>query len=239
MGSSINYFKVESERMGFTLSCEQVDLFEKYKHLIDEWNKKIDITAINDDKDIYNKHFLDSLALFRILEKPLNSSIVDIGSGGGFPGVPMKIWDSSIKLTMLDSLNKRIDFLKTVIKDLGLKNTTAIHGRAEDVFNESTMRETFDYAVSRAVAPLPTLLEYCLPSVKIGGSFIAMKGPDCNEEIENSRNALRILGGKIEKIDTFYWTEEKFLRTLIIVKKIDKCPTAYPRGKAKPRKRPL
>lgn len=224
---------------GISLTEEQVSLFEKYRELILEWNTRIDITKITDPKEVDNKHFLDSLSVFRILDPKPDMTVIDIGTGGGFPGIPMKIISPFLKITLLDSLGKRVRFLQEVIKELDLPETTAIQGRAEEFFRERKYREKYDIAVARAVAPLPTLVEYCLPAVKVGGVFLAMKGPTAREEIMHSIHAIRKLGGEIEKEDQFTWTEEKFQRTLILIRKIKATPLLYPRGQGKPRKNPL
>lgn len=221
------------------LSSEQIDLFEKYRDLILEWNERIDITAITEDKEIDEKHFIDSLSVFRHIEIPSHAKLVDIGTGGGFPGVPMKIFDPSVDLTLVDSLNKRIVFLEEVIDKLSLTSAQAIHARAEEIFRKEEYREKFDIAVSRAVAPLPTLLEYCLPAVKVGGIFLAMKGPSVDEEIRISQPALDALGGKIVEVDEFELTESKYQRSIILVKKVKASPKKYPRGQGKPKKKPL
>lgn len=232
-------FQERLEREGLSLTERQHLLFEDYRALITEWNDRIDITAITEDKEIDEKHFIDSLLIFRGLRIPLNAKVADIGTGGGFPGVPMKIYDNSIELTLIDSLNKRITFLDEVIKELGLTKTTAIHARAEEIFNDENHREKYDYAVSRAVANFPTLLEYCLPAVKVGGYFLAMKGPDSKGEIDSARPALDALGGKIVNIDEFTFSEVNYGRTIITVRKERETPRKYPRGQGKPRKDPL
>lgn len=239
MSKNIDYLRKGAESLGLSLSDAQIQAFEKYKNLLLEWNKVTDLTAITDEISIYTKHFLDSLTVFRLLKAPLNASVIDIGSGAGFPGVPMKIYDDTISLTMVDSLNKRVEFLKTLTSELDLSDTLAIHGRAEDIFQDNEFRENFDCGVSRALAPLPTLLEYCLPAIKVGGYFIAMKGPGYEDELKISENALNILGGQVEKIDNFSLGENNQERTLLLIKKINKSPEKYPRGLAKPRKRPL
>ncbi len=232
-------FAAKLDRENLSLSDRQLKLFEDYRTLIKEWNDRIDITAITEDKEIDEKHFIDSLLIFRGLRIPLNAKVADIGTGGGFPGIPMKIYDNSIQLTLIDSLNKRITFLDEVIKQLRLTNTQAIHARAEEIFKQEEHRDQYDYAVSRAVANFPTLLEYCLPAVKVGGHFLAMKGPDSREEIESAKPALDALGGKIVNIDEFTFTEANYGRTIITVKKVRETPKKYPRGQGKPRKDPL
>ena len=203
------------------------------KNLMIEKNKVINLTGITEYNDVFIKHYLDSILPLNEIKS--NSKVLDIGTGAGFPGVPLKIMDSSLNVTLLDSLNKRINFLNEVIDALSLNNIKAVHSRAEDYVNVS--RETFDYVVSRAVARLNTLLEYCLPFVKVGGYFIAYKSNDTNEEIKESTNALKVLGGKIEKRLEFDLEGNK--RTLLFIKKIKETPKKYPRGQNKPKNNPL
>lgn len=235
----INDLLTGLESTSIQLSPLQEEQFQEYKDLIVEWNEKIDITAITDDWEIDNKHFLDSLTVFRKPWIKAGSSVIDIGTGGGFPGVPMKIVEPTLQITLLDSLQKRISFLDAVIGKLGLSGIRAFHARAEEVARKEKYRDSFDVCVSRAVAPLSTLLEYCLPYVKVGGIFIAMKGPGAQEEIDSAARALQALGGRIKEIDSFTMTEEAYQRNLIIVEKISPTPKKYPRGQGKPRKDPL
>lgn len=232
-------FYEQSKDLGFDLRPEEQRLFDLYREMIQEWNEKINITRITSSEEIDNKHFLDSLSVFRLIDLPCQASLVDIGSGGGFPGIPMKIWNPDFSLTMVDSLQKRIRFLDAVIEKLNLKDTQAIHARAEDIFQKPDYREQFDIAVSRALAPLPTLVEYALPSVKVGGYFIAMKGPNGDKELEEAKKAIEILGGEVSQLDRFTWTDNNYQRMLIKIKKVKKCPSDYPRGQGKARKRPL
>lgn len=225
--------------VSISLSRDQLKKFARYKALIQNWNQVIDITAITDDQEIDNKHFLDSLSIFRIIKEPKHKKVLDMGTGGGFPAIPMKIYEPTLSITLLDSLKKRIDFLKLVGEDLELDKLDYIHGRAEDVFHDKKYRESYDYVVSRAVAPLPTLLEYCLPGVRLGGYFIAMKGPNIDEELALSKKALKLLGGKLLKVDSFLWTEERYERNLLLFQKVMKTPKSFPRGQAKPRKDPI
>ena len=222
-----------------TLTKEQQEQFRQYLHLIQEWNEKIDITAICEEKEIYTRHFLDSLSVVRVLPKEVKGSWVDIGTGGGFPGVPLAILFPQCSFLLVDSLNKRILFLKEVCETLHLSNVKPVHARAEEIFRDAAYREKYDWAVSRAVASLPTLLEYCLPAVRLGGHFIAMKGPSGTEEAQNAKKALTVLGGEIANIDAFTISEEEMQRQLIVVQKIKKTPPSYPRGQGKPRKKPL
>lgn len=227
------------EKAGLTLSPHQMDLFEVYRALIKEWNAKIDITAITEDREIDNKHFIDSLSIFRQIKTPSQARVMDMGSGGGFPGIPMKIYEPGLEMTLVDSLKKRVDFLREVIDRLGLEGIRCIHARAEDLLRDPKERESYDLVVSRAVAPLPTLLEYCLPGVKINGQFIAMKGPGGQEEVIQSDRAIKTLGGHLERVDRFLWTEDNYQRILVLIQKVKETPEKYPRGQGKPRKNPL
>ncbi|WP_425449231.1 16S rRNA (guanine(527)-N(7))-methyltransferase RsmG [Dethiothermospora halolimnae] len=217
----------------------KIDKFKSYKTLLKSWNKKINITAIDDDREIDIKHFLDSLTVFKTNKIEDNIRIIDIGTGGGFPGIPMKIINDTLDITLLDSLKKRLTFLDEVIETLQLDNIRTIHGRAEDYGKDKDYRENFDIAVSRAVASLNILCEYCLPFVKVGGYFIAMKGPALEDEIEASKKAITTLGGKLEdKIDVNLPFSD-IVHKLLIIKKIEKTPTKYPRKPGKPKKNPL
>ena len=225
--------------LGIELNENKKEQFIKYKDLLKEWNEKINITAITDDKEIYTKHFLDSLSpiitnLFNGDEK-----IIDIGTGGGFPGLPLKIYNNNLNVTLLDSLNKRIIFLNEVIKSLNLENIQAIHGRAEELGRTEDYREKYNICISRAVASLNTLSEYCIPFVKVGGYFISMKGPDVEEELKEAEKAINILGGKIIKTEKIKIPETDIIHSLIIIEKIKSTPTKYPRGAGKPKKKPL
>lgn len=208
-------------------------LFNNYYNDLIEKNKVMNLTAITEKNEVYIKHFIDSVLSLKNIKD--NSKLLDVGSGAGFPGIPLKILNNTLDITLLDSLNKRVNFLNEEIEKLGLSNIKAVHGRAEDYINVS--RETFDYVVSRAVARLNTLLEYCLPYVKLGGYFIAYKSMDTVEEIDESKNALNILGGKIEKVDKI--NLEGNDRTLIYIKKVKNTPNKYPRGQNKPKSLPL
>ena len=212
---------------------EKMLLFNNYYNDLIEKNKVMNLTAIVDKDEVYVKHFIDSILPIKQIKD--NSKIIDIGTGAGFPGIPLKIVNHTLNITLLDSLNKRINFLNEEIQKLGLKNIRAIHGRAEDYVNVS--RETFDYAVSRAVARLNTLLEYCLPYVKLGGYFIAYKSLNSDEEIKECTNALNVLGGKIERMEKIDLEGNE--RTLIFIKKVKNTPLKYPRGQNKPKNQPL
>ncbi|NLV87859.1 MAG: 16S rRNA (guanine(527)-N(7))-methyltransferase RsmG [Tissierellia bacterium] len=225
--------------LNIELSEIQVNNFIKYKDLLKEWNKKINITAITEDDEIDIKHFLDSLTPVTtgLLDK--NIKLIDIGTGGGFPGLPLKIYNEELNVTLLDSLNKRITFLKEVIDTLGLDNIEAIHGRAEELGRDEKHREQYDISISRAVASLNTLSEYCMPFVKVGGHFISMKGPDVEDELKDAEKAIKTLGGKLVKVESIKIPQSDIVHSLIIIEKIKETPTKYPRSGGKPKKNPL
>lgn len=215
----------------------QISQLLMYKDILKEWNEKINLTAIEEDKDIIIKHYIDSLSILPLLQNK-NISIIDVGTGAGFPGIPIKIAFENMAVTLLDSLDKRVKFLNEVIAKLGLRDIRTIHGRAEDYGVKPEYREKFDVSTARAVANLPVLLEYCLPFVKIDGIFVAMKGSS-TDEIENSRKALEILGGKIEEVKEFELPFSDMKRNIIVVRKLRQTPTKYPRKAGKPSKEPL
>lgn len=213
--------------------------FIKYRDLLKEWNQKINITSIEDDEEIYVKHFLDSLLMLNNDNINEKKSIIDIGTGGGFPGYPLKIVNDNYEVTLLDSLRKRIDFLEEVAKVLKLKNVELIHGRAEDFGQKKEYREKFDICVSRAVAPLNVLSEYCLPFVKVGGYFAAYKSENISPEIEVSENAIKKLGGKIKEIREISLPGTDIIRKIVIIEKFEATNIKYPRKAGKPSKEPL
>ncbi|MCC8097171.1 MAG: 16S rRNA (guanine(527)-N(7))-methyltransferase RsmG [Eubacterium sp.] len=198
------------------LSEKSAEAFVLYKSLLLEWNEKINLTAITDEREIAFKHFLDSLSPLKFTDFK-NKTVIDVGTGAGFPGLPLKIAEPTIKLTLLDSLNKRVNFLKEVVSALGLENVSCIHRRAEDAA-VPPMRESFDIAVSRAVADMAVRAELCLPFVRVGGYFIALKGPSPEEENKKAKKAVEILGGKIEKTEKV--TLSEFTHTLVFIKKL-------------------
>ena len=224
---------------GYKLNNKQIDNFQKFYTLLQEWNYKIDITKIVDEDEVYIKHFLDSLLITKsgVIEK--NQKIIDVGTGGGFPGIPLKIYNDSLSFTLLDSLKKRINFLDIVKEDLKLENIENLHGRAEEIARKEEYREKYDVATSRAVANLQTLLEYCLPFVKVGGYFIAMKGPNFKEELKDSKGAIKILGGVLDKVIEYELPLSLGQRSLIVIKKIKATPHRFPRSGGKPRTKPL
>ncbi len=204
-----------------------------------EWNEKINLTAITEEYDVATKHFLDCKAIFDYVNFDGGERIIDVGCGAGFPSVVMGITDRRLKITMLDSLNKRINFLNEVVKSLKLENLCAVHSRAEDLARLTEHREQYDFAVSRAVANLSSLSELCLPFVKVGGYFVAFKGPNVSEEIENAKNAVKILGGKIEKVVNYEIPTTDLKHNLVFIKKISAISPRFPRKSPKPIKEPL
>ncbi len=217
------------------LNDEQIEKFKKYFELLIEWNAKINLTSITEENEVITKHFADSLSIQKYIKD--NSKVIDVGTGAGFPGIPLKISNSSLEITLLDSLNKRINFLNTIIQELHIEKIKTIHGRAEDFGHNLNYREKFDYAVCRAVAKLNVLAEYMLPYLKIGGTFICMKGPNVEDEIETAQKALKILGGKIEKIESFELEGNQ--RNIIIIKKEKNTPKNFPRKSGIPSKQPI
>lgn len=225
------------DALGITLSEMQLKQFYTYMNLLIDWNKKINLTAIVEPNEIILKHFVDSLTILKYISG--GTKIIDVGTGAGFPGIPLKIAKPSIEIVLLDSLQKRINFLEEVIKQLNIEKIKTIHSRVEDFGKDQKYREKFDMATSRAVANLSTLSEYLLPLVKVGGKVISMKGSFIGEELENSKNALNILGGKIEKIEKLNLPNSDMNRNILIINKIKNTPNKYPRKAGEPSKKPL
>ena len=236
-GDFFNILMELSNSIGINLKDEQVNKFYRYMNLLLEWNEKINLTAITDPKEIILKHFIDSLTISSKIKE--NSKLVDVGTGAGFPGIPLKILRDDLEIVLVDSLNKRINFLNLVIDKLGLKNIKAIHSRVEDFGQMKNYRERFDYSTSRAVANLSTLSEYLLPLVKISGEVICMKGSEIEEEVNQAQNAISVLGGKIEKIDNFKLPKSDISRNIIVIKKIKPTSSKYPRKSGLPSKQPI
>lgn len=233
----VKILKEGSLEYGIELSDAQADKFINYAEVLKDWNTRINLTAIEEDKDIIIKHFIDSLSIAPYIKK-VGLSVIDVGTGAGFPGIPLKIAIDNLKVTLLDSLDKRIKFLNEVISTAQLNDITAVHGRAEDFGTNPSYREKFDISTARAVAALPVLLEYCLPFVKIGGTFIAMKGNNI-EELKDSKKALSILGGEIDEVKEITLPFGEMKRNIITVRKLRQTPTKYPRKAGKPSKEPL
>lgn len=221
------------EKYGIQLNQFQCEKFEKYYELLIQYNKMFNLTAITEKDEVILKHFIDSAIGSNFIN---SGKLIDVGSGGGFPAIPLKIMSDNLEVTMLEATGKKCDFLNAVIKELDLKNIKVINGRAEDLAKNNDYRENFDFCSARAVARLNTLLEYCLPFVKVGGTFISYKG-DATDEVSESQNALKILGGKVYKVESFDLEGAK--RSLILIKKEKETPNKYPRGNGKERKSPL
>ncbi|MGM9571199.1 MAG: 16S rRNA (guanine(527)-N(7))-methyltransferase RsmG [bacterium] len=219
------------------LNTQQEKQFLSYLAFLQEKSKVVNLTAIHEAEDIIIKHFLDSLTVARFIEG--ESSLLDVGTGAGFPGVPLKIYYPALKLTLLDSLQKRIAFLQELADILALKDIEFLHGRAEEYGSKDGYREKFAYVVSRAVADLRVLAEYCLPFVEVGGAFLALKGPSSQEELKTAQGALKLLGGEFEKIESFNLPLREDQRNLIIIRKAFSTPQKYPRRAGMPQKKPL
>ena len=228
---------INVDKLGITLSEIQLKQFYNYMNLLIEWNKKINLTAITEPNEIILKHFVDSLTISKYISD--GTRVVDVGTGAGFPGIPLKIYRQDIEITLLDSLQKRINFLDEVIRELNLEKIETIHSRVEDFGKDKKYREKFDIATSRAVANLATLSEYLLPLVKVGGKAISMKGSLIEEELELSKNAIKILGGKVERVDEFNLPNSDISRNIILINKIKETPNKYPRKAGEPSKKPL
>lgn len=233
-----DYLKLATENFKINLSDTQLEQFEQYFKLLVEWNEKINLTAITDEQGVAVKHFADSLSFFNYIDVPKGASIIDVGTGAGFPGIVLKIARPDIKLTLLDSLNKRLVFLQEVLDETGIE-AKLVHSRAEDGAKKVEYREQFDFAVSRAVAQLNILSEYCLGYVKKGGKFIALKGPNADEEIINAKKALQILGGKLINKYTFDLPMDGGCRNILEIQKISSTPPKYPRNSGKIKTSPL
>ena len=229
-------------------ACEDVDLpfneekynkFMKYKELLKEWNEKINLTAIIDDEEIIKKHFIDCIKAFKVNEFKNAKNIIDVGTGAGFPGLVLAIMRENVEITLLDSLNKRINFLNQVVNSLNLNNVITIHSRAEDGARKKELRENFDIATSRAVANMCVLSELCIPYVKVGGSFISLKGPAIEEELRDAKNAISTLGGELKEVIKVEVEGTDLNHNLVIVEKVKETIKVYPRKAGNITKKPL
>lgn len=232
-----NKMKENEKYLKISFSVEQLEQFFVYMNLLIEWNEKMNLTAIVEPNEIILKHFIDSITILKEIDN--NSKIIDVGTGAGFPGVPLSIMNPTLKITLADSLNKRLIFLQEVINQLGLRNIEIIHARAEELGQSKKYREDFDVATSRAVANLSTLSEYLIPLVKKGGKIISMKAGGAQEEIETAKKAIKILGGRIERIEEFKLPQTEIDRTIILIKKEECTPNKYPRKAGIPNKDPI
>lgn len=232
-----NYFYNLLLENNIKIDENQLKKFELFKFELIEWNKKINLTRITEENDIYIKHFFDSLQIAKYVNE--KTKIIDVGTGAGFPGIPLKIYYPNIEITLLDSVNKKIIYLEDIIKKLELKNIELIHGRVEDIGQENQYREQFDVVVSRAVANMTTLSEYLIPLAKNGGKIICMKGSNVKDELEQARKAINLLGGEIEKIEEYNLPNTDIKYNLIIIRKIKNTPNIYPRKAGMPSSKPL
>lgn len=231
--------KTKAEAAGMILSDRQLRQFEQFYHLLTEKNKVMNLTAITEEDEVIDKHFMDSLSCARVMDMSRVRSLVDVGTGAGFPGIPLKIVYPEIRVLLVDSLNKRVQFLNEVIDQLSLSGVEAVHGRAEDISRRKEYRAVFDLAVSRAVANLRTLSEYCVPFVKVNGYFISYKAGKGLQEIEESANCMRELGCKIMETEEFELSDQDSMRVLIKIKKCRGTSSKYPRKAGIPSRNPL
>lgn len=229
-------FLKESNKNNIKVNDDKLEKLYKYMIGIIEWNDKVNVTAITEENLFIVKHFIDSLLINHYLQGKEN--IIDIGTGGGFPGIPLKILNHEKKFTLIDSVNKKLNVIRDLSTKIGLENLEIIHTRAEDLANKKEYRETYDVATTRAVSNLSTILEYMLPFIKVGGIAICMKGPNYKEELEEAKKAIEILGGKFEKIETFN-LENEMERNILIIRKVKNTPNKFPRGQGKPLKEPI
>lgn len=232
-------FQNKLNELGITLTNTQKQQFDKFYELLVEWNKVMNLTGITEYEEVNEKHFVDSVSIVKAIDINKIETVIDIGTGAGFPGIPLKIAFPHLKVVLLDSLNKRINFLNTVINELGLTDIKTIHGRAEDYAKQAEYREKFDLCVSRAVANLSTLSEYCIPYVSVGGIFVPYKSGEIDEEVNQSKEAIHILGGKIENVVKFQLPGSEIGRSFVKIRKIQNTTKKYPRKAGLPSKEPL
>lgn len=239
MSYDTTQFEKDLDALGVTLTQEQINQFLRYYELLVEWNGFMNLTAITEYGEVMKKHFVDSLSLIKTYDISKKVKVIDVGTGAGFPGLALKIAYPNLQVTLLDSLNKRINFLNEVISQLGLTGVETVHGRAEDFAKPDKLRGKFDLCVSRAVANLSTLSEYCLPFVKVGGEFISYKSEKISEEMDAAKNAISILGGKFGKSEEFTLPDSDIYRNLVVIKKTKETPKKYPRKAGLPSKEPI
>ncbi len=225
-------------RLGVKIDESQISQFFKYMELLISWNEKINLTAITEKNEILLKHFADSVSLIPFTDVR-NKDVIDVGTGAGFPGIPIKIAEPSAKVTLLDSLNKRVNFLREVVSELSLADVKCIHSRAEEGGKKPEFRERFDVCVSRAVANLAVLSEYCMPFVKVGGVFVSLKGPNAGSEINDAEKAINILGGEISFVKKVEIPFTDIVHSLVMIKKVRQTPSIYPRKPSKISKNPI
>ncbi|MGL4874536.1 MAG: 16S rRNA (guanine(527)-N(7))-methyltransferase RsmG [Clostridium sp.] len=234
-----NIMKTAADEVSMDFNEEKYEKFIKYMRLVQEWNQKVNLTAITEDNQFITKHFIDCIKAFKSSELKNAKTIIDVGTGAGFPGLPIAIMNEDVEVTLLDSLNKRVNFLNLVVKELGLKNVVTIHSRAEDGARQKELRENFDVATSRAVANMAVLSEFCLPYVRVGGFFVALKGPAIEEELASSKNAIGTLGGRLARIDETVVEGTDLNHNIVVVEKVKECPKTYPRKAGNVTKKPI
>ena len=239
MENRLAYIEEQAKLLDIVLTGTQAEQLYRYYELLVDWNRRMNLTGITEFQEVVQKHFIDSLSLVKAAKLSSVETLIDVGTGAGFPGLPLKIVFPHLKVTLLDSLNKRIQFLDHVIEQTGLEGVQTIHGRAEDQAKPGMLRESFDLCVSRAVANLSTLCEYCIPFVKIGGAFVSYKSGEVQEELDQARSALFLLGGKLEDCLTFWLPQSEIGRSLITIGKVGGTPKKYPRKSGLPSKSPL
>lgn len=227
------------KEIGIEITDKPLQKLLTFKEILLDWNERINLTTITEEKDVYIKHFIDSATCLKTGYIKEGMKLIDVGTGAGFPGVPIKILSQNVHMTLLDSLNKRITYLHEVVEKLGLQDVELIHGRAEEVASSAKYREKYDIALSRAVAAMNVLCEYCLPFVKVGGYFVCQKGLDCKEELKEAEKAIKVLGGEIEETQFFKLPFSDITHQIIIAKKIAETPTKYPRKPGKPAANPI
>ncbi len=232
-------FETELAELGLKISAQQLVQFEQYYRLLVEWNQKMNLTAITDKEEVYLKHFFDSLTLAKMPGFTGEGSLCDVGSGAGFPSIPLKILYPDLEVTIVDSLQKRLTFLENLVAALNLKKVTLWHGRAEDFGQAPSYRASFDYVTARAVARLNILAELCLPLVKKGGTFYALKAAKSEEELTEAKHAISLLGGKFLRDETFILPESGEKRHILMIRKAKETPNKYPRKAGLPNKKPL
>ncbi|MBO8164802.1 MAG: 16S rRNA (guanine(527)-N(7))-methyltransferase RsmG [Brevibacillus sp.] len=232
-------FALRLAERGIALEPGQMEQFDTYYRLLVEWNNKMNLTAITDEDEVYLKHFYDSLTAAFFVSLAGINNLADIGSGAGFPSLPLKICFPHLQVTIIDSLQKRIGFLELLTKELGLDGVTAVHARAEDAGHDPQLRETFELVTARAVARLNVLAEYCLPFVRVGGYFLAMKGANISFELNEAKQAIKKLGGKTDRLESFELPDGAGERNIVIIEKVTSTARAYPRKAGVPAKKPL
>ena len=230
------FFENELKKNNLMLEKSQYEKYYIYMKNILEWNTKINVTAVRDEESFIIKHFIDSLMISNYVNSDVK--VIDIGTGAGFPGIPLKLFNENIEITLIDSINKKLNVIRESIKEMNLDKIDIIHSRAEDLAIKEEYRENYDIATTRAVSNLSTILEYMMPFIKVGGYAVCMKGPNYNDELDNAKNAIKILGGKLESIENFNINTE-YERNVIVIRKIEKTPKRYPRSGNKPLKEPI